>query len=157
MGMTLWKQTLQLRAFGLKSIPLLFIARPRITKLTPRDCEVVIPLNYITKNHLGCMYFGTLAMGADCAGGLMALQSIRKSGKKVDLLFKDFKADFLKRAEGDVHFVCKEGQAIQKQVEQALRTKQRVNRTLKITATTPRQTGKSPVAEFALTLSLKAR
>lgn len=152
-----FKQTLALRAFGLLKIPLLFLVRPSVLRVTDKECEVRIPLSLLTRNHMKSMYFGALSIGADCAGGLMAMEAIRKSGKKVSLLFKDFKADFLKRAEGDVHFICKDGAEIRRQVEQTLKTGKRVNRTLSIVATTPKVSKNEPVAKFLLTLSLKAQ
>lgn len=155
--MTHWKQTLSLRAFGLLNIPSLFMVSPSVVRLSDKECEVKIPLNWITRNHLGTMYFGVLAMGADCAGGLIAMEAIRKSKKKVALLFKDFKADFLKRAEGDVHFICKEGKKIREQVEETIKSGKRTNRTVHILAITPKVSGDEPVAKFELTLSLKAK
>lgn len=83
------------------------------------------------------------------------MDAIRRSGKKIALLFKDFKANFVKRAEGDVHFICKEGGTVRKMVAETIRTKKRVNETLHIVATTPSVSGDDPVALFELTLSLK--
>ncbi len=151
----LWKQTIGLRLFGLKNIPLLFVARPSVVSMSEDRCEAKIPLNYWTKNHLGCMYFGALAMGADLAGGLAAMELIKKSGKKINLIFKDFHADFLKRAEGDVHFICAEGKKIREAVKKAASGTERVNTPLHIIATTPSVSGDEPVAKFILTLSLK--
>lgn len=149
------KNTIFLRLFGLAKIPMLFACSPEVVKMSPEETIVKIPLNFMTRNHLGSMYFGVLAMGADCAGGLMAMSLIRQSKKKASLVFKDFKADFLRRAEGDVHFTCKDGKKIAAQVKEAMRKKTRVNRTLKIIATTPSVSGDEPVAKFDLTLSLK--
>ena len=152
-----FKQTLLLRAFGLTKIPMLFFLSPTILKLNKKECAVKIGLNYRTKNHLGCMYFGALSAGADCAGGLMGMEAIKRSGKKVDLLFKDFHADFRKRAEGDVVFTCTDGAKIQQMVKDAVKTGRRINKTMMIVATTPKVSGDEPVAIFELTLSLKAR
>ena len=155
--MTEWKKTLGLRAFGLFKIPLLCSVRPTILRLNRELCEVRIPLNYWTRNHLKSMYFGTLAIGADCAGGLLAQEAITKSGQNVVLIFKDFHADFLKRAEHDVHFTCKDGIKIEKQVKETIKSGERTNQALTIWATTPRVTGDEPVAKFQLTLSLKLK
>lgn len=155
--MKLWKETLALRAFGLTKIPLLFLVNPTVLKLNDRQCEIKIPLNRLTRNHLGSMYFGTLAIGTDCAGGLLAMSQIRKTGKKVSLVFKDFKADFLARPEGDVHFLCEDGKLIGKMLKATLKTGERVSETLDIIATCPKKMGDQPVAKFKLTLSLKAR
>lgn len=152
----LYKQTLGLRYFGIRNIPLLFICSPSVLYIDEKRCEVKIPLNYLTKNHLGCMYFGALAMGADLAGGLMAMDLIGKSKTKVSLLFKDFHADYLKRAEGDVHFKCVDGPKIHQAVQETFQTGERINIPLHVAATTPKISGEEIVAKFVLTLSLKA-
>ncbi len=149
------KNTIFLKLFGLAKIPMLFMANPEVVRMTEKETIIKIPLNFITKNHLGSMYFGVLAMGADCAGGFMAMNLIRASKKNVSLVFKDFKANFLKRAEGDVYFTCTEGKKISALVKEAIKKKSRLNRTLHIIATTPDISGDEPVAKFDLTLSLK--
>ena len=156
-NMAKWKETLALWSFAITKIPLIAFVRPSIVKMNSRVCEIKIPFNFWTKNHLGSMYFGALAIGADVAGGLMAMEQIKRSKKKVQLVFKDFEADFLKRPLADVHFTCNDGAKIKKQVLETIKTKKRVTRTLEIIATTPSKSGDEPVAKFKLGLSLKAR
>ncbi len=153
--MTLWKATLGLRAFGFWKVPLIYYVGPKVLQLSDKACTVCIPLNRRTRNHLGSMYFGTLAVGADCAGGLLAMHLIRKTKQKISLVFKDSKADFLRRPEADTHFTCPDGALIQRQIREVLRTKKRVNKKIRILATTPKLLGQEPVAKFELTLSLK--
>jgi acyl-coenzyme A thioesterase PaaI-like protein len=143
--------TIMLRLFGLAKIPLLFLVGPKVLKLNDEQVEVRIPLNRITRNHLGSMYFGTLAIGVDCAGGLLAVHHIRQSGEKVSLVFKDFKADFLKRPEAAVVFKCRQGKEIKALVNKVIKTKARHHRTIKIDA----YCGRIHVAAFELTISLK--
>jgi len=77
-------------------------------------------------------------------------------GKMTKLLFKDLKADFLRRAEGgNVRFICNEGPAIRDQVHEALQTGQRVSRPFEVIAKVPKVSDE-PVARFEMTLSLKA-
>ena len=80
--------------------------------------------------------------------------AIQNSKRKVALIFKDFNAKFLKRAESDVHFICEDGQAVKKLVEKAIETQERENFKLKILAKCPKISN-DIVAEFELTLSLK--
>ncbi len=150
------KATLFLRTFGALKVPALNYVRPSVVRLTDRESEIKIPLNRRTKNHLGSMYFGVLAIGADCAGGLLAMKAIRDSKKKVSLVFKGFKADFLKRPESDTHFLCRDGLSIKRLVKETIRTKKRVNHPITIMATSPKASGNEPVAKFELILSLKA-
>jgi hypothetical protein len=104
------------------------------------------------------MYFGVMAAGADLGAGLMAQYLAEKqAGGKIGILFKDFKADFLKRAEGDTRFICEEGEKIRQAIDSALETHERQNIPVRVYATVPSKSGNEPVAEFVLTLSLKAK
>jgi acyl-coenzyme A thioesterase PaaI-like protein len=151
------KETFLLRAFGFLKIPVLFFVSPTVVEATDEKCVVKVALNRRTKNHLNSMYFGVLAAGADCAGGLIAMRQIQSEGNQVSLIFKDFHAEFLKRAEGDVLFTCEEGIAIRELVQKALRSGERENMPVHVTATVPTKFGNEPVAKFILTLSLKRK
>lgn len=151
------RNTFYLRAFGFLKVPMLFFMSPTVTELTAERCVVRVPLTRRTKNHLNSMYFGALAAGADCAGGLIAMRLIQEEGNQVALIFKDFQASFLKRAEGDVLFTCEEGLAIRELVQKALRSGEREEMSVRVKATVPPQFGQDPVAEFVLTLSLKRK
>ena len=151
-----FKQTFGMRLFGWLKIPLLASVRPSVVELSETRCVVRIPLRRWTRNHLGSMYFGALAIGADCAGGLLAMDAIRRSGGGVSLVFKAFQATFLKRPESDVYFICEEGAAIRDQVRRALESPERITEPMHMQAAvrTP-DGGFEPVAEFTLELSLK--
>ena len=118
--------------------------------------EVQIKLNRRTRNHLKSMYFGVLSVGADVTGGFLAMKYISESKSKISLIFKDFQADFLKRAEGNVHFICSEGSTIQSLIQKAEKTGERENMPLHITASVP-SISPNPVAKFILTLSIKKK
>jgi acyl-coenzyme A thioesterase PaaI-like protein len=148
--------TLGLWKFGITKIPLIFFIRPRIIEMNSKKCVVKIPFKRRTKNHLKSMYFGALSIGADLAGGLIAMNAIKKSNVKVNLIFKDMKVDFLKRVEGDAYFTCTDGELIKELVQTAIDTKERVSMPLSITTTVPDKFNDEPVAEFVLTISLKA-
>jgi hypothetical protein len=152
----LWRQTLFVRGWALRNVFLLFFVKPSILELSDRRCEVVIPLTWRTRRRdIGAMYLGTMVMGADVAGGLMAFDLVSRSKLKVSFLFKDVKGEFLKRAEDDVHFVCEEGEAIADLVRRAADSGERQEATVHVVATVPKKLGSEPVARFALTLSVK--
>ena len=153
-----FKQTALVRLFALSKVPLLGSVWPKVTEITAQKLALRIRLTRKTKNHLGSMYFGALCMGAEAAVGIKAFEIIRQSRpRRVDLIFKDFHADFLKRAEGDVEFVCDQGDEIKALVEKCLATNQRETQTFKAQAFVPQQNPTEPVASFAVTLSVKAR
>ena len=141
--------------FGLTKVPMIWYVRPRVISLSEELVEICIPLRWRTRNHLGAMYFGALAVGADVAGGLLAVKLIKDSGENISFVFKDMKGEFLKRAEGDVHFVSTTGDRARRLVERAIQTGERVDDTVDIIAKVPSKLGDEPVAKFTLTLSLK--
>ena len=103
------------------------------------------------------MYFGALAVGSELCIAMLAVKQIQASGERIDFLFKDYKANFLKRAEGDVHFICDEAQVVVDQINEAKTSEERINRTMKAYAIVPSVSQTERVAEFELTLSVKRR
>jgi len=155
--MSLFKQTLGMRAWAFKNVFLLFFVKPAIVELSDSRCVVKVPLNWRTRNHLRSMYFGALCIGADVAGGLIAFELMRKRKAGFSFVFKDMKAEFLKRPEGDVLFTNLDGAIVVDLVNRAIETGERQEATVHVVATVPSKMGDEPVAKFAMTLSLKKR
>ena len=88
---------------------------------------------------------------------MLAVKKIKESGLKIDFIFKDYKAAFLKRAEGDVHFICDEAQVIVDQINLAKTSTERISRTMTAYAIVPSVSKTDKVATFELTLSVKNR
>ena len=151
-----FKTTLFLKFFGFLKVPMIYYCNPKVINISKESVEIKISSKRRTKNHIGSMYFGSLSVGADVTGAVIALDLIKKSKFKINLLFKDFKADFLKRAEGDVHFICNDGKLISEMIKETELSKKRVNKAIDITAYVPSKLKDTPVAKFILTLSLKA-
>jgi acyl-coenzyme A thioesterase PaaI-like protein len=153
----MWKETLKIWAFGWLKIPMIAYLRPTVQRLDDEQAVIRFKLNRRSRNHLGSMYFGALSVGADLAGGILAMQQIEKSGKPVSLVFGSFKADFHKRPMADVDFVCKDGAAIRDLVQKAIETGERVSMPVTIIATTPSLSGDEAMATMVLELSLKLK
>jgi hypothetical protein len=152
------KETLAVRAWALRNVFLLYLVKPSILEVNERRCEIRIPLNWRTRRRdIGAMYLGTLCMGADVASGLIAFHLMRTRRLRVSFIFKDLRAEFLKRAEGDVHFACEEGANIVALVDRAMQSGERQETTVNVIARVPKKLGDEPVARFAMTLSVKRR
>jgi acyl-coenzyme A thioesterase PaaI-like protein len=138
-------------------IPLMLIMRPRVESLDDEGSAIRLPLSWRTRNHVGSMHIGVLATGADLAVGVPALRAIRAGHPGVVLIFADLRAEFLKRADGDVLFRCRDGRRIAAAVAQADASGERVTFPVEVVATVPAKYGDEPVARFTLGLSLKRR
>ncbi|MFZ4405281.1 MAG: DUF4442 domain-containing protein [Pseudobdellovibrionaceae bacterium] len=150
------KLTFLVNALSWLKIPLLAFCAPKVIEISDQRSVVRIGLGYRTKNHLNVMYFGALAMGAELSIALKAVQNIQKSGKKIDFIFKDFHCEFLKRADGDVHFICEQAGAVAELIEQSLSSKERLEGTFHGAAFVAGQLDQ-PIMKYSLTLSVRNR
>jgi hypothetical protein len=151
------KMTAFVRFYGIVLNPLVAIVSPTIIEMDDRRTVLKVPLNFMTRNHLKVMYFGALNIGAELSIAVLAFKKTRESEKKIDFIFKDFKAQYLKRAQGDVHFICEDNETVLEQMAEAEVSTERINRTIKAYAVVPSQDPNDRVAEFELTLSVRQR
>ncbi|HUP49241.1 MAG TPA: DUF4442 domain-containing protein [Thermoanaerobaculia bacterium] len=150
--------TRAVRLWSLRNVFMLWLVKPSVIELSEQRCVIRIPLNWRTRRRdIHAMYLGVLCMGADVAAGLIGFDMLRRRKVPVSLIFKDIKGEFLKRAEGDVHFTNEDGPLIQSLVERALASGEREEATIRVTATVPAKLGDEPVARFELTLSVKRK
>ena len=149
------KMTLFIRYFGLMKVPMIFYCKPSVIEISSKSVTLKIPFIRRNRNHLGSMYLGALCVGADITSALLSLSIIKESGRKILPIFKDFKADYYKRAEGDVHFVCNQGDEIQNMIQKVIQNKVRINKKIDVLAYVPSKLNEEVVAKFSLTLSLK--
>ncbi len=153
----LFKETALLRLVGLR-IPMLLFLSPRVLELDDERCAVELPLTWRSRNHLiGAMYFGALCAGADLAGGLPAAKLMVAKHRDVKLVFGELRAEFLKRADGNVVFRSTNPRAVADALRETVRTGERVSAPVEVVATVPSRYGDEPVARFQMTISLKGK
>lgn len=155
--LSLFKTNLFLKAYGFFKIPLLAYVSPKCVELSPTRSVIRIKLGRRSQNHLKVMYFGALSIGAELSIAITAVTSIYESGQKIDFIFKDFKANFLKRCDGDVHFICDEADKIRELIEKAKTSSERLEDSFKAYSTVPSKSKTDKVATYELTLSVKNR
>jgi len=144
--------------FGHVQVPLIGHLCPKLIALDDQLIVIKLPLRRRSRNHLHSMYFGALAVGADLAGGLHGFYHAKKAGLKPSLVFKSFQAQFLKRPESDVYFVCDQGDVVKAMLNESCESGLRINKVLPIKAYTQYSSQAEPgelVADFQLELSIK--
>ncbi|HAU0946566.1 TPA: DUF4442 domain-containing protein, partial [Legionella pneumophila] len=115
-------------------VALIGYLKPKLIQLTDNEIVVRLPLTRRSRNHLHSMYFGALAVGADIAGGLHGFYHAKQAKCKVSLAFKSFQAQFLRRPESDVYFICTEGDVVKKMIEESKKSGERINKPIHIKA-----------------------
>lgn len=150
------KYTALINAYSILNIPLLAACMPQIVEVSDSRTVVRVRLGWRTRNHLGVMYFGALAMGAELSVALKAIESISKGKLKIDFIFKDFKADFLKRADGHVHFICPNADKVAALVKRTADSSERQSECFEGFACVPEHSEEA-IMNYSLTLSMKQR
>lgn len=141
--------------FSVFKVPMIGYVKPKLISIDAEKAVFKIKLRRRTRNHLKSMYFGSLAIGADLAGGFHAFYLSDRMNKKIALVFKNFEAEFIKRPDSDVYFVSESGNLVQEMIDQTIATKERVTQSISVDAYTNYFTNPEKVAEFKLGLSLK--
>lgn len=154
--MNLTKLNILLKLYSIIKLPLLAFTGARVIELSEEKSVVKVNLGYRTRNHLGVMYFGALAIGAELSIAVKAVEAIFASKEKIDFIFKDFRADFLRRCDGDVHFVCMDAAQVKNLILEAEKSNERLERRFLGQAYVPSR-GPDPVMTYQLTLSVKKR
>ncbi len=153
-GSSLRKMRWLLFLMGLVKIPLIGFVRPKLLAIDGQSVRVRIKLRRRTRNHLGSMYFGALAVGADVAGGIHAFYFAKMAGSKVSFAFKSMQAEFIQRAESHTVFESQDGPIVKAAIAESRSTGERVNKPVKVSALN--RAGEE-VAVFTLVISVKVR
>jgi acyl-coenzyme A thioesterase PaaI-like protein len=152
MEVSIRKMRWKLFLLGLFKIPIIGFVRPKLVSIDNKEIVISISLRKRTKNHLNSMYFGALAVGADVAAGILAFYFSEKNNKKISLAFKGMNAQFLKRAESNIRFICSEGEMIEEMIQMSINSGERQNQSVKVNAMNEHN---EIVAIFEMVVSLK--
>ena len=147
------KANWKLFLFSSFMVPMIGFCRPRVVTLKENEIAIKIPLRRRTKNHVNSMYLGVMTIGADLASGFLAFYILQELGLKSDPIFKGMEAEYFKRAESDVIFVCKEGETIRRMIDELKDTKERITHPIVVEALC----NEEKVAQFSMNLSLKLK
>ena len=157
MNQSITKTNFLFKSFAILKIPMIFYCGAKIIEINKEKAVIKIPLNYRTRNHLKSMYFGSLAVGADITGALIAFQIIQEKKLKIALVFKDLKGEFLKRVDKSAFFVCEDGLKISELINKAMNSGQREEEKVTVNVFTDYYKEPQLVSQFVLTMSVKKR
>lgn len=154
MKMTLNKLTWMIRLLSLLKVPLLGLCLPQVKALDSQKAIVQIRRWWLTSNHVGSMYFGALAMGAELSVATQLLMRMGAEKLPVTFIFKDAQFQFLSRAEGNVSFQTDEVPKVDELIAECLKTKTRCDKTINGYAYTIDDPLKK-ILTYQITLSIK--
>lgn len=117
-------------------------------------CVASVPFKRLTQNPFRSTYFACLSMAAELSTGALAMAHLYKRQPPVSMLVVKVESEYYKKATGTTLFNCEDGDAIERTIEQAVKTGEA--QTIRA-----RSVGKNNqddvVAEFFVTWSFKIR
>jgi hypothetical protein len=146
------RDNINLKLWGINT-PLINYLKPRVISIDEKRVVLEIKLSRRANSNWNSMFMGSLATGIDITGGFLAFD--KSVEMNIGILYKDISMQFLRRADGDVHFICENGDEINEGLRKAYETGERINVPVEVKCFVPPST--EPCVIGHSTLSMKRR
>ncbi|AUC15644.1 thioesterase [Tenacibaculum sp. SZ-18] len=140
--------------FLLFKLPSAFFTGIRVKSISRKQTVVKVKHRWINQNPFNSMFWAVQGMAAEFATGILVMQSIDVSGRKISMLVTNMDATFTKKATGKIHFECNQGEEIDRAIEDAIKTGE--GQTVLLTSEGINEDGIS-VSKFQFEWSLKVK
>jgi hypothetical protein len=138
----------------LTSLPAAFFAGLKIEMMDERKTIISIKQKWFNKNPFHSIYFAILSMAAEVSTGVLCMGAIYKCKPSVSMLVVKNESFFYKKATGKISFICEDGEAINKTIEEAVATGE--GKTI-VCKSIGKNESDETVAEFHFTWSFKSK
>src|SRR5437867_13201359 len=108
--------------FLLSNLPAAYFSGVRIRDINENTCSVTVPYKWFTRNPFRSTYFACLSMGAEMSTGALCMAHLYKKKPTVSMLVVKLEGEYFKKAVGVTTFICEDGLAIKKTIEQAIQS-----------------------------------
>ncbi|WP_139956419.1 DUF4442 domain-containing protein [Flavicella sediminum] len=112
----------KLNWFLLFKIPSAYLSGVRVKDITETSVEVGVRFQWINQNPFKSMYWATQGMASELATGVLMMQEIAKSKKKISMLVVGQQGEFTKKAVGKISFSCVCGEELKKAIAKTIAT-----------------------------------
>jgi hypothetical protein len=112
----------QISLFTLLKLPSVWLCGIRVTSLEQSFCEAKVKHRWINQNPFNSMFWAVQGMAAELTTGMLLIQEIQISKRKVSMLVLNNKANFSKKAQGRITFSCNSAGLITNAIKKLLET-----------------------------------
>lgn len=106
----------------LYKLPSAFFCGVRVQSISDDNAVIKVKHRWINQNPFKSLYWAVQGMASEFASGILVMQEIKKSGKKISMLVTHQEGRFTKKAIGKILFECKDGTIIRKAIQQSIET-----------------------------------
>lgn len=144
----------KINAFTLLKLPSAYFCGIRVKTINNESSTVRVKHRWINQNPFKSMFWAVQGMAAELSTGILVLQAIDKSERKVSMLVTNMNATFTKKATGRIIFSCNDGEKIAKAIQKSVETGE--GQTVLVTSEGINENGIS-VSKFQFEWSLKVK
>ena len=114
----------RINAFNFFKLPSVWWCGIRVTKIDDISCQVKVAHRWINQNPFKSMFWAVQGMAAELTTGVLIMEAIHNSKRKVSMLVLNNRANFSKKARGKVLFECDEKQKLIKSINTLIKTQE---------------------------------
>tara|TARA_B110000503_G_scaffold141218_1_gene234060 strand:+ start:653 stop:1108 length:456 start_codon:yes stop_codon:yes gene_type:complete len=112
----------KINTFMFFKLPLGWWSGMRVISLTDTASIVKIKHKWKNQNPFKSMFWAAQGMAAEMSTGVLVMQEIEKSKRKVSMLVTHQEGDFFKKATGKILFTCTGGDKIREAIDASIET-----------------------------------
>ena len=114
----------KINMFTMLKLPSAYLTGVRLKEISDESCKVNVKLKWMNQNPFKSMFWAVQGMAAELSTGVLMMQEIQKTQKKISMLVTNMNANFSKKAKGRISFECNQGYEISDVLKQAIETKE---------------------------------
>jgi len=114
----------RINSFNFFKLPSVWWCGIRVTKIDDISCQVKVVHRWINQNPFKSMFWAVQGMAAELTTGVLIMEAIHNSRRKVSMLVLNNRANFSKKARGKVLFECDEKQKLIKSMNTLIKTQE---------------------------------
>ena len=112
----------QYNRFLMFKLPSAWLCGVRVKTIAAPSCTTTVKYRWINQNPFRSMFWAVQGMAAELSTGILVINQIRSSGKKISMLVASNNATFTKKAVGRITFICNDGKKIDEAIKVAVET-----------------------------------
>lgn len=112
----------RINTFMFFKLPLAYLGGVRVKLLTNDKAIVKIKHRWINQNPFKSMFWAAQGMASEMSTGVLVMQEIERSKRKVSMLVTHQESNFFKKAIGKILFTCNGGNKIREAIEASIKT-----------------------------------
>ena len=112
----------KINLFMLFKLPSAFFCGVRVVSISDSEAIVKVKHRWINQNPFKSLYWAVQGMASEFANGILVMQEIKKTNRKISMLVTHQEGRFTKKATGKILFKCSEGNLVKEAIHKSIET-----------------------------------